>query len=172
MSKTDEVTKVVLVVDDEEDIRNYLSMALEDAGFTVLTASDGFEALEIARKERPDLISLDLVMPKRSGAKFYQDLQRDPQLAKIPVILVTGHARDDQGKPDFDELTMSGIGVYLEKPVKPVKYVEAVSNMLGVELAHPDKAKEDVRSELEKRLGDASLEDLQKALDAMKKKEN
>lgn len=123
----------VLVVDDEDDIRDYLSMALEDAGFRVTTASDGFEAMEKVQQDQPDMISLDLVMPQRSGAKFYHDLQKHPEFSKIPVMIVTGHAHDELGKVDFDSLTMSGVGVYLEKPVTPSTYIDAVCRVLNIE---------------------------------------
>lgn len=166
-----DIGKHILVVDDEEDVRNYLSMALKDAGFRVSKAKDGYEAIEMVRKEPPDLISLDLVMPKRSGARFYQDLQKDPELARIPVIIVTGHARDAMGKVDFEELTMSGVGVYLEKPVKPHSYVSAVCRMLGV--PNPlDSAEngEELKQKLSESLEKASMEDLKRALEALKKK--
>lgn len=162
--------KRILVVDDEEDVRDYLSMALEDAGFDVETAEGGDEALEMVKKNPPDLVSLDLVMPKGSGAKFHRELKKIPELAKIPVIMVTGHARDDQGKPDFDELTMSGTGVYLEKPVKPASYVSAVCKMLGIDA--PGGGEEDeasLRAELSHKLSSASKEDLEKALELLKK---
>jgi CheY-like chemotaxis protein len=125
--------KTVLVVDDEADVRKFLQAALIEAGFEVITAEDGFQALERVKQQVPDLISLDLVMPKKSGAKFYRDLTRNKQWAKIPIIIVTGHARDDVGKADLRELTMSGPGIYLEKPVKPDNYVAAVKQILGLD---------------------------------------
>jgi CheY-like chemotaxis protein len=83
--------KIILVVDDEDDVRRYLSMALEDAGFEVLTASDGEEALKVLSNHPVDLISLDLIMPRKSGVKLYRDLQKDKAWKKIPVLVVTGH---------------------------------------------------------------------------------
>jgi CheY-like chemotaxis protein len=132
-------SKTVLVVDDEEDVRRFLSAALIEAGFNVVTASDGFEALEQVKKAAPDLISLDLVMPKRSGVKFYRDMIKNKQWAKIPIIIVTGHARDDLGKADLKELTMSGPGIYLEKPVKPENYIAAVKNILGLDTSREER---------------------------------
>ena len=72
--------KTVLVVDDEPDVIKFLQMALEDNGFTVITANDGLDGIEKARKFKPDLISMDLVMPKHSGAKMYRELQKDAEL--------------------------------------------------------------------------------------------
>ena len=166
-----EEQKHVLVVDDEADIRGYLRSALEDAEFSVETASDGLEALEMVRRDPPDLISLDLVMPRHSGAKFYRELQKDRQLSKIPVLIVTGHARDELGKADFEEMTMSGPGVYLEKPVRPDTYVAAVRRLLSMEGPEtPAPEPEDLRRELSRALSGADRETLQRALDALRKK--
>jgi CheY-like chemotaxis protein len=167
----EEKRKRILVVDDESDVREYLKAALEDDGFLVETAGDGLEALESVRREPPDLVSLDLVMPRHSGAKFYHDLQKDKHLAKIPVLIVTGHARDDLGKTDFAEMTMSGPGVYLEKPVRPASYVAAVRKVLGMEAASsPEPRPDELRRELAEALSGADRETLARALDALKKR--
>ena len=164
-------TKHILVVDDEPAVRNYLKMALEDAGFSVATASDGFEALEQVKREPPDLISLDLVMPKRSGVKFHHDLQKNRKWSKIPVLIVTGHARDDLGRADFDELIVSGPGVYLEKPVKPRSYLAAVRKMLGMEAELEEQADPGpLRDEISEAMADADPETLKQALALLKKK--
>ena len=163
--------KRILVVDDESDIRSYLKTALEHAGFAVETASDGQEALEAVRRNPPDLISLDLVMPKHSGGKFYRELQKDKTLSKIPVLTVTGHARDELGKADFEEMTMSGPGVYLEKPVSPHSYVSAVRKLLGMEPLEPKETEpEDLHNRLSKAMKGADKDALQRALDALKGK--
>ena len=167
----EEKRRRILVVDDESDVRDYLRAALEDEGFLVETASDGFEALDMVRRETPDMISLDLVMPRHSGAKFYHDLQKDKHLAKIPVLIVTGHARDDLGKTDFAEMTMSGPGVYLEKPVHPASYVAAVRKVLGIDVeTMPERQPEELRRELAQALTNADQETLSRALDALRKK--
>jgi CheY-like chemotaxis protein len=166
-----EKQKYVLVVDDEADIRGYLRSALEDAEFAVETASDGLEALEMVRRNPPDLISLDLVMPRHSGAKFYRELQKDRRLSKIPVLIVTGHARDELGGADFEEMTMSGPGVYLEKPVRPDTYVGAVRRLLGLESPEAATSQpDDLRRELSRALSGADRDTLQRALDALRKK--
>ncbi|MDP8228414.1 MAG: response regulator [Candidatus Electryoneaceae bacterium] len=169
--KTSNKDWYILVVDDEEDVRNYLRTALEDAGFRVGIATDGGEALESVKRERPDMISLDLVMPRYSGATFFRELQKDKELSNIPVLIVTGHARDDLGKADFDSLTMSGSGIYLEKPVKPHTYVVAVSKLLGIEPPElvPDDS-DQLRGQISQSLEGADPDALQKALDALKKK--
>ena len=131
---SDTANKTILVVDDEDDVRQYLSLALQDAGFTVITAADGDEAMEKIKKQPPDLISLDLVMPKKSGACLYRELSRSKKYAEIPILIVTGHARDDLGKADLRELTISGPGIYLEKPVKPHNYIAAIKKLLGMKI--------------------------------------
>ena len=96
--------KLILVVDDEADVRTYLTMVLEDAGFRVVSASDGNEALACIQKQKPDFISLDLVMPNKSGIRFYRELRKNRGWSDIPVVVVTAHARDELGKSDFEEI--------------------------------------------------------------------
>ncbi len=166
-------TKTILVVDDEEDVRNYLSMALTDAGFNVVTACDGFDALEKVKERQPDLISLDLVMPKRSGIKFHRDMVKSKQYADIPILIVTGHARDDLGKSDLKELTMAGPGIYLEKPVKPTNYVAAIKKLLDMDTTGDEaEAAEqvEIQNELKDIIDDADPETLRKLRELMNKK--
>ncbi len=82
----------ILVVDDEPDVVSYLSMALDDEGYTVVTARDGPSGLAAARAENPDLITLDITMPGMSGIEVFAALRRDPDLKHLPVIVVTGVA--------------------------------------------------------------------------------
>lgn len=166
--------KTVLVVDDEEDVRSYLSMALIDAGFNVITASDGFIALKQVKEHKPDLISLDLVMPKHSGIKFYRDMVKNREWMKIPIIIVTGHARDDLGKSDLKELTMSGPGIYLEKPVKPNNYIGAIKKLLGMDTTENEQEaaeQVEIQNELKNVIDDADPETLRKLRELMKKKD-
>jgi DNA-binding response OmpR family regulator len=166
---TDDMRKEILVVDDEKDVRDFLEAALVEAGFKVTTAEDGEVALRKIKERIPDLISLDLVMPKKSGAKFYRELSKHKEWARIPVIIVTGHARDDLGKSDLRELTMSGPGVYLEKPVKPQNYISAVKSILKMELTSEEKRSAesvDIQNELKNMIDNANPETL-KALKEM-----
>ncbi len=168
---SDASTKTILVVDDEKAVRDYLKMALEDAGFQVVTAVDGADALEKVKNQTPDLISLDLVMPQHSGAKFNRELKKNPVWSKIPVLIVTGHARDDLGKADLDELTVSGPGIYLEKPVSPTTYVSAVEKMLGMEpTATNGNNLDSLRNELSDALKGAGANAMKEALNLLKKK--
>ena len=168
-----DTTKIVLVVDDEEDIRNYLSLALTDAGFKVMTATDGDEAMAQVKKHRPDLISLDLVMPKKSGVKFYRELTSKKEWADIPILIVTGHARDDLGRTDLKELTMSGPGIYLEKPVKPHNYIAAIKSLLNMETTPDEKEMADevvIQNELKNLIDDADAATLRALKDLIKKR--
>ena len=146
--------KTVLVVDDEEDVRDYLSTVLEDAGFRVVTAADGSEALERVASDIPDFISLDLVMPNRSGMKFLHDLRRRQEWRDIPVVVVTAHAHDDLGREDFAEIfsgkKLTGPSFYLEKPVNPDQYVGLICEKLGVQVSgRPEESDTDrLRSRL------------------------
>jgi CheY-like chemotaxis protein len=81
--------KKILIVDDERDIVSYLEMVLQDQGFDTVTAGDGNEALEAVKRERPDLVTLDISMPKASGTRFYKEMRTDPELSTIPVVIVT-----------------------------------------------------------------------------------
>jgi two-component system alkaline phosphatase synthesis response regulator PhoP len=164
-SMSDPLNKTVLVVDDEQDVRTFLSTALLEAGFNVQTAVDGFEALEKVKENPPDLISLDLVMPKRSGVKFYHDLSKNKSWSKIPIIIVTGHGRDDLGKADLKELTMSGPGIYLEKPVKPQNYIAAIKKVLNLDTTREETAAAEqvkLQNELKNIVDEIDVEKLRK----------
>ena len=79
----------VLVIDDEPNVVTYLEMLLQDNGYQTLNASDGKRGMQLAESEKPDLICLDISMPEESGIRMYRNLKDDPELAKIPVLVVT-----------------------------------------------------------------------------------
>ena len=166
--------KTILVVDDEPNIRDYLRMLLEDAGFNVVTAGDGVEALEVIKEKKPDFISLDLIMPRKSGHKLLYELKRDKQLSRIPVLIVTAHAQTDLGKGDLEDLlenrVMSGPGIYLEKPVNPLKYVQAIQRTLGVEETGEALDKISLKEKLQQSIQGASPEMMRKALEVLRKR--
>jgi CheY-like chemotaxis protein len=163
--------KTVLVVDDEPNVRFYLASLLEDAGFKVQTAADGLEALEMIRKQKPDFISLDLVMPRKSGQKLLYELRQDKELSRIPVLIVTAHAEDELGKGDLADILenrmISGPGTYLEKPVKPLDYVRSIQRALGVEESPEVKETVEIKDKLLERIKAANPAALQKALEAL-----
>jgi CheY-like chemotaxis protein len=165
---------LVLVVDDEDDIRAYLSAALEDAGFRVVTASSGRQALESVKRERPNFISLDLVMPGGSGIGFLHELRRHKEWNSIPVMVVTGHGQDDLGRADLSKALegslLVGPKTYMEKPVTPHSYVAAVCNTLGIApppmAASGDEA--DLRSQAAQLLRDVPKDKLAGILELLK----
>ena len=134
----EEVT--VLVVDDEVDVSTFLSSVIEDAGMNALVANDGNTAHEMIHQHKPDLISLDLVMPGKSGIRLLHELRKHPECGKIPVIIVTGHARDPDIRRPLEEVlaesSMAGPSLYLEKPVTAKSYLEAICKILKVK-PHP-----------------------------------
>lgn len=166
--------KTILVVDDEPNVRDYLSTVLEDAGFNVVTASDGEEALDIIKNAPPDFISLDLIMPRKSGNRLLHELRRNKQWSRIPVLIVTAHAQTELGKGDLQDLldncVMSGPGTYLEKPVNPATYVQSIQRALGVEETAETVDKINLKAQLEESLQHASPDALRKAIEALKKK--
>jgi CheY-like chemotaxis protein len=146
--------KRILVVDDEPDVRNYIATCIEDAGFQVDTAADGQEALEKVFADPPDLMTLDMVMPKKSGIKVLRELRAEERFANLPVIVVTAHANTDLGSDDVKMASAFSSGLRprytLEKPVTPEKLVSAIGEILDVEVdasddsATSDRSKEDI----------------------------
>lgn len=168
--------KTVLVVDDEPNVRDYLAQILRDAGFQVRTAGDGEEALAMVRETAPDFISLDLVMPRKSGHKLLYELRKDRALAQIPVLIVTAHAQDELGEGDLrdimDNRVISGPGVYLEKPVKPLDYVRCVQRALDLEETAEGADRIELQEELQRHLPEADPQALRRALEALKKEKS
>jgi CheY-like chemotaxis protein len=166
--------KTILVVDDEEDIREFLSTVLEDVGFNVVTAADGVEALERVQMSPPDFISLDLVMPKKSGNRFLYDLRKRQEWRDIPVVVVTSHAHDDIGRKDFEDIfsnkKLSGPQFHLEKPVDPEQYVGLICEKLRIEFdGEPAESDSDrLRSELHRLIEEAPPSKLSQILRALK----
>lgn len=166
--------KRVLVVDDEPDVVLFLRTALEDAGFRVEPAFSVDEALESIRAHPPDCISLDMVMPRKSGIILFHELRRNPKWSRIPVLFVTGHAREEAVRKDLDaagalaESTLSGPSTYLEKPVTAEVFVKAVAGLLDVELEEaggiPEPPEEVLRQRLLDLLEGADAAALKKAL--------
>lgn len=83
------MAKKILIVDDNDDLRSLLAYQLGARGYTILTASDGAQAVEKCKTERPDLVLLDVLMPGKDGSEAGSDLREDPSTANIPVIFLT-----------------------------------------------------------------------------------
>lgn len=104
----------ILVVDDEPDFVTFAQAVLEDNGAVVLTAYDGDEAMAVARREKPDLVTLDLTMPGKSGIEVFGMMRNDPDLAAVPVCIITG--KPELRKLIYDQSARTPEG-YLDKPI-------------------------------------------------------
>lgn len=122
--------KTILVVDDEPDILRWLTLLFENNNYRVVTAKDGLEGMEVARSEKPDLITLDVSMPKESGVKMYRNLHKDENLANIPVILVTGATPMLNTFLSKIKQLKKPAG-FLEKPVNKEILLDKVKELLG-----------------------------------------
>jgi CheY-like chemotaxis protein len=130
MSDAQGAKKLILVVDDEPDIVAFLTTLLEDNGYRTLSARDGQEAWNLAKSEKPDLVSLDITMPEKSGVRFYRDFKNDPDLGKIPVMIVTGVSDDFQQFISTRKQVPAPEG-YISKPIVEKTYLEKVAEILG-----------------------------------------
>src|SRR5262245_1739500 len=117
----------ILVVDDEIYIVHILDFSLGMEGYEVLTALDGEQALEKARAERPDLIVMDIMMPKLDGYETCKLLKSDDTTKGIPVILLSAKGRNVDQKSGFEV----GADDYITKPFSPRKLVERINALLG-----------------------------------------
>src|ERR1700675_1077435 len=118
--------KTILVADDETHILHVVSLKLRNAGFNVITAQDGQEALELAQQEKPDLLITDYHMPQLSGLELCQKLKQDPATARIPAIMLTARGYQLEQK-DTEE---SGILRLLSKPFSPRHLLTTVNEVL------------------------------------------
>ena len=121
--------KRVLVADDEAHILNVLSYKLQNAGFEVISACDGQEALELARSEHPDLLLVDYQMPGLNGLEVCMQLRDGPEAQRIPAIMLTARGLD----VDQDELDRAGISVIMPKPFSPREVLSCVEELLSHE---------------------------------------
>lgn len=123
----------ILVVDDIADNANLLKVLLELEGYQVMTASDGPAALEAVQNHIPDLILLDVMMPEMSGPEVVQQLQQNPRLSQIPILLITGYDQDDL------MLRQAGISGIIRKPFDFEQLLSQVSRLLvasGAKMQH------------------------------------
>lgn len=121
------MAKRILVVDDEQDIVKMVGLRLKANGYEVLSANDGQQGLETAQKEKPDLIILDVMMPKMDGYKVCGLLKKDSRFAKTPIIMFTAKAQDK----DKDLGREVGANAYLTKPFDPPALIAKVKELLG-----------------------------------------
>lgn len=117
----------ILVVDDSPQIRELISVNLELEGFEVLTAVDGVDAVEKVRELAPDVMTIDVKMPRMDGLRAVETLRADPRTAGVRVAMVTACAQAD----DFRRGEQAGVDVYITKPFDPARLVAAVRRLAG-----------------------------------------
>jgi DNA-binding response OmpR family regulator len=116
----------VLVVDDEEYIQHILNFSFGAEGYDVVTAADGEEGIKKAKAEKPDIIVLDIMMPKMDGYEACKRLKTDPNTKGIPVILLTAKGREVDRKLG----SQAGADDYVVKPFSPGRLIERVEGMM------------------------------------------
>jgi DNA-binding response OmpR family regulator len=112
---TDREAPLVLVADDEEDIRSLVAFRLKRAGYEVITAADGEEALLLATTRLPDLVVLDMMMPKATGLEVARSMREHEATKDIPIILLTARAQEGDVTRGFE----AGADDYVKKPFSP-----------------------------------------------------
>ncbi len=120
-------SKKIMAVDDERHIVRLIQVNLERAGYQVVTAFDGPAALKKADSEKPDLIVLDVMMPKMDGFEVLKRLQANPETREIPIIMLTAKAQD----ADVFRGWSSGVSAYLTKPFNPLELITFVKRILS-----------------------------------------
>lgn len=129
--------KTVVAVDDEAQVRELVSTILEENGYIPLLAQNGEEAMDIIREKKPDLIIMDILMPRQSGIKMYRELKSDETLNDIPVIIYSGipkrtflrtqAAREESG----GQAVVPPPEEYIEKPAKPELLEKTIKRLLN-----------------------------------------
>ena len=124
------MAKKILIIDDEQDMRVYLDTLFRKAGYETETAANGDEGIERARATSPDLITLDLLMPKRSGVRAYRDLRSSGDTSGIPIVILTGLTKQE----DFfgDDLgDLPAPNAVVEKPIEREAFLAQVRELVG-----------------------------------------
>jgi DNA-binding response OmpR family regulator len=117
------MSKKILIVEDDPTVVAFLTNLFQDHGYEVCSATDGFEALEVMREERPDMVTLDLEMPKEWGTRFYRKFKKDETLKDTPVLIISGMPSR--------HLSVRGAVAYLHKPFKAEDVIRLVRETIG-----------------------------------------
>ena len=118
---------LVLVADDDADVRELVVFRLERAGYRVVTAADGQEAVEVALERSPDVCVIDVMMPKLDGYQVTERLRASPGLAEVPIVLLTASVEDAAVSRGFEV----GASDYIKKPFGPHELLERIAAALG-----------------------------------------
>ncbi|MBN2243690.1 MAG: response regulator [Acidobacteria bacterium] len=130
------MTKKILIIDDEPDIVIYLKVLLENSGYSVVTASNGQEGFELARTEAPDLVCLDIMMPRKTGVALYQEIKMDPKLKKLPCIIISAYESAYSFKGQafrrlIQDRTIPEPLKFFEKPIDVKVFLEFINGYLN-----------------------------------------
>jgi len=130
------MTQKILLVDDDPDVITLNMTVVEENGYIPLIAENGEKGLELAKTDPPDLIILDILMPRQSGIRMYRALKLDEKLKTIPVIILSGIAQHSFQKSQETLAGFSGLHVpepqvYLEKPVSPAELGSTIQRIIG-----------------------------------------
>ncbi|MGA6926107.1 MAG: response regulator [Desulfosarcina sp.] len=130
------MSKRVLIVDDDPDVRLFNATVVEESGYTPVEAANGEEGLKIIKQEPPDLVLLDVLMPKQSGIRLYRELKTAKSLVGIPVVILSGVAkrtflRSQKALTEFGDKPVPEPENYLEKPVEPDDLAREIKRLLG-----------------------------------------
>lgn len=120
------MTKKILIADDEQNIVISLEFLMKREGFEVIVANDGEEAVQRIRSDQPDLVLLDVMMPKKSGFEVCQEIKADPALAGVRILMLTAKGRDTEVAKGL----ALGADAYMTKPFSTKELVEKVRSML------------------------------------------
>ena len=128
--------KKVLVVDDDPDVRLFNTTVVEENGYIPIEAANGEEGLKKLKEEKPDLVILDVLMPRQSGIRLYRELKTDSAFKDVNVIMLSGIAqktflRSQKALTEFGGEPVPEPEVYLEKPVEPDELAAAIKKFLG-----------------------------------------
>ncbi len=124
------MTKRILVIDDENDMRVYLGTLFRKAGYEVEAAANGEEGVSLAKANKPDLVTLDVLMPKKSGIKAYKELRTNAETSEVPIIILTGLTQQE----DFfgDELgELARPNAIVEKPIDRDEFLQKAKEIMG-----------------------------------------
>jgi len=130
------MSKKVLVVDDDPDVRSFVMTVLDENHYVPLVAMDGVEGFEMIEKDPPDLVILDVLMPRGSGIRLYHKLKTTEKYKSIPIIMFTGITLNSflKSQKVLDEFKGEEVpepDIYLEKPVDPEELAAAVKKKIG-----------------------------------------
>jgi two-component system, OmpR family, phosphate regulon response regulator PhoB len=128
--------KKVLVVDDDPDVRLFSATVLEENGYTPFEAANGEEALRMMKAEKPDLVILDVLMPRQSGVRLYRRLRTDEELKNVKVVVLSGIAKksflkSQQALTEFGQSAIPEPEFYLEKPVEAETLAETIKKAIS-----------------------------------------